>query len=86
MASLIPLSDFQLNYEVKNGYIADAATLNLAVDAAQQEIIALWQFVTDDNIIDGDKFVNDTIGFSSNKHVRSIAGLHNEIFDGGTWS
>ena len=86
MATLIPIDDFQQNYEVKNGQIADAATLNLAVDTAQQEIIALWRFVTDDTITDGDKFINDSIGFTSNKHVRSIEGLHNEVFNGGTWS
>ena len=86
MASLIPLTDFQLNYEVKNGYIASASTLNLAVDAAQQEIIALWRFVANDFITDGDKMINDTIGFTSDIHVRSINGLHNEVFDGGTWS
>jgi hypothetical protein len=86
MANLIPLTDFQLNYEVKNGYIADAATLNLAVDAVQQEMIALWQFVTEDVIASGDKLIDDTIGKTSNIHVRSINGLHNEVFRGGTWS
>ena len=86
MATLIPITDFQQNYEVKNGSIGDSATLNLAVDAAQQEIIALWQFVTDDSISSGDKLINDDLGFSDNKHVRSIEGLHNETFYGGTWS
>ena len=86
MATLIPLTDFQANYEVKNGDIADAATLNLAVDTAQQEIIALWQFVTDDIINAGDKLINDDPAIVDDKHVRSIQGLHNEVFNGGTWS
>jgi hypothetical protein len=86
MATLIPIADFQANYEVKNGYVADAATLNLAVDTAQQEIIALWQFITDNSITDGDKFIDDNPANINDKHVRSIQGLHNEIFNGGTWS
>jgi hypothetical protein len=86
MATLIPITDFQQHYEVKNGFIGDSATLNLAVDAAQQEIIALWQFVTDDSISAGDKLINDDPNFSDDKHVRSIQGIHNETFYGGTWS
>jgi aspartate/methionine/tyrosine aminotransferase len=64
MATLIPITDFQQHYEVKNGFIGDSATLNLAVDAAQQEIIALWQFVADDSISSGDKLINDDLAFS----------------------
>jgi hypothetical protein len=86
MATLIPIADFQSNYEVKNGDVADAATLNLAVDTAQQEIIALWQFITDNSITDGDKFIDDNLSNINDKHVRSIQGLHNEVFNGGTWS
>ena len=86
MANLIPIADFQANYEVKNGDIGDAATLNLAVDTAQQEIISLWQFVTDDSITAGDKLINDDPTANDDKHVRSISGLHSEVFNGGTWS
>jgi protein involved in sex pheromone biosynthesis len=86
MAELIDLDEFRDNWETKNGYIASAEVLNRAVDGAQQEIIALWQFITDNVIQDGDKFINDNIGTIDNKHVRSIQGLHNEVFYGGTWS
>jgi hypothetical protein len=84
---LTPLNEFENNYEVHNGMIADAATLNLAVHRAQQEIISLWNFVRSNQIdIDDSKTLIDDIVSSSSEQVRSIDGLHNEIFDGGTWS
>jgi len=84
---LTPLTEFENNYEVHNGSIADAATLNLAVHRAQQEIIALWNFIRDNRIeIDDTKSLIDDSASSSAEQVRSINGLHAETFNGGTWS
>ena len=88
MVTLTPIGDFQNNLEVKNGEIAAAAVLNRAVHETQSELIALWNFVTADNpgIEETTNLIDDTIGYSSNHQVRSIAGLHAETFNGGTWS
>jgi hypothetical protein len=84
---LTDLQNFQTNYEVHNGEIADAATLNLAVHRVQQEMIALWEFVRSDIAsIDTDKNLIDDLIASSTEQVRSIDGLHSEVFNGGTWS
>jgi hypothetical protein len=87
LEELTPLQFFQDNYEVQNGQIADAATLNLAVHRVQQEMIALWEFVRADIAsIDTDKNLIDDSISSSTEQVRSVTGLHNETFNGGTWS
>ena len=85
---LTNLLDFQTNYEVKNGQIADSVVLNKAVDLVKQEFNFLWEFISMGSSVidDGDSFIDDNIGTISNNRVRSIQGLHNEIFNGGTWS
>ena len=86
--NIIDIPDFQGNYEVQNGQIADAVTLNKAVDAMKHELNFLWKFISQqqDAIADGDDFINDNIGTILSNRVRSIQGLHNEVFNGGTWS
>jgi len=86
--NLTDLTDFIDNYEIKNGTIADSADLNLAVHRVQQELIALWNFVRLGNSsIDSTKFlINDDLSDTTTADaVRSIAGVHNETFYGGTW-
>jgi hypothetical protein len=89
---LTDIADFTNNYESQNGEIADAATLNRAVHRVQQEMIAIWDFVRNDisTIDDAQNLIFDSIGSTppggAQNQVRSIEGLHNEIFYGGTWS
>jgi len=87
LEQLTNLTDFQDNYEIHNGQIADAASLNLAVHRVQQEMIALWDFVRSDiqSIDTSMNLIDDNVS-SSTEQVRSINGIHNETFNGGTWS
>jgi len=86
---LTTIGDFQNNFETQNGQIADAAVLNKAVHRAQQEIIGLWNWVRNGigTIDDSKTLFFDTIdGSTPTDQCRSIAGLHSEVFNGGTWS
>jgi len=89
MTTLTQIAQFQDNYEVKNGEIASADVLNKAVHKSHLELISLWNFVRNDNsgIDDTINLFDDTIGNNTSDYqVRSIQGLHNEVFNGGTWS
>jgi hypothetical protein len=88
---LTPPADFRDNYLTKNGDIADAATLNAAPDILKIELDTLWKYITQgSDIIDNTTyFVDDIISQNdpeASKKVRSITGMNNYVFNGGTWS
>ena len=109
-------TNFLTNYEVKNGYVGDAATLNKAVDQAKKELDAIYGWLKGGETADtgstlsevigadsGGSYINETIADAAEYHsstgyvisigtidtdqiVRSVDGLHKEIFDAGSWS
>lgn len=115
MATKEQYSNFLLNYEVKNGYVGDAATLNKAVDQLKKEFDALYGWVKGEETADsgagisevigadsGGSYINETsvapseyhastgyvavIGTIDTNHIiRSVDGLHKEVFDAGSW-
>jgi len=86
----VTLDVFNTNYEVKNGDVGDADTLNAAVHRLKIEFDQLFEWLSGgtDIIENSVVFVNDTIGSTdayADKVTRSVTGIHNEIFDAGSW-
>lgn len=107
---------FLTNYEVKNGYIGDAVTLNKAVDQVKIELDAIYGWLKGESTADDGASLGEDVGIDSNGSymnevmaipseyhidtghvisvggintsfiVRSVDGLHKELFDGGSWN